>query len=152
MSDLTQSGPTLIFDLINTANPGLPNGPLSASNVTLGTPAANTTNGSGDNSQVEVTGIEGQGYSGTDVFTYNRIDIGAMFTTWGISATLSGGSGFTNASDMLTALNAAYSLDLQASDIVDGPIGASSFPDSYTLTIADGSLVYTGTLAVTLNT
>lgn len=147
-SDLSQSGSTLVFDLINSANPTLPNGPLSPSNTTLGTP---TVTGSTPNTSLGITAVNGEGYTGTDEVLYNRIDIGAMFTSWGVTATVSSGASYTNAVDLLPTLNSQYGLDLQASDIVDGAIGASSFPSTYTLAIATGSLTYIGELAVTLD-
>jgi len=150
MSDLTLSGPTLIYDLINAANVGLPNGPLSPTNTTLGVPAANITDASGNNTQVAITAISNQGYTGSKVVTYNRIDIGAMFTGWGMAATVANGATYVNASDFLPSLNAAYHLDLQATDIIDGPINAVSYPDAYTLNIAASSLTYIGTLAVSI--
>lgn len=147
-SDLTQSGPTLVFDLINSANPDLPNGPLSPSNTSLGTPTAT---GLTPNTSITISAINGEGYTGAEDVSYNRIDIGAMFSSWGVTATLDNAASFTNASDLLPALNSQYHLDLQASDIDDAAIGAGSYPFNYTLMISAGSLTYIGELVVTLN-
>ena len=138
MSDLTQSGPTLLLGLINAANPNLPNGPLTAGNVTLGAPSSNV---GANNTQVTVTGVTGQGYSGTETFTYNRLDIGAMFTGWGKTATLTGGAAFHQTTDLLAPLNAAYDLDLQPSDVVNETL-TGTVPYSYTLKMAADSLTY----------
>jgi hypothetical protein len=147
-SDLTQTGTTLVYDLINSANPGLQNGPLSTSNTTLGAPTAT---GATPNTALEITAVAGKGYTGNDTVNYNRIDIGAMFTAWAVTATVSNGASYTNASDLLPTLNSQYGLNLQVSDIVEGAIGASSYPFTYTLVMAADSLTYIGSLAVTLD-
>lgn len=146
-SDLTQTGPTLVYGLINTANPSLQNGPLTTANTTLGNPAST---GSTPNTSLEITAVEGEGYTGNDTVTYNRIDIGAMFETWGIAPSIPNGPSFTNASDLLSYLNETYSLNLQVSDINDGQIGADSYPATYTIVIANNSLTYINQLTVTL--
>jgi hypothetical protein len=147
-ANVGELGAQMVFDAINAANPSLQNGPVSASNVTLGTPTAT---GATPNTSVEMTGIAGQGYSGSDTITYDRIDIGAMFTTWGDNpATVPNGATYTNASDMLPTINATYGTDLQAADIVDGAIGASSYPFAYSLVMAAGCLAYTGELAINI--
>lgn len=147
-SDLTQTAEALIYALVNAANAGLAGNPASASNITLGTPTV--ISAGGDNTSLTLTAIPGHGYTGVDTVTYNRLDIAAVFTALGVTPTLNGGSGYLNASDLLAPLKTAYGLNLQASDIVDGAIGAGAYPFSYNLVMAAGSLAYTGSVAVTL--
>jgi hypothetical protein len=149
MSDLTQDGLTLILDLINSSNNlTLTQGPLTSSNVGLGDPSASP-DGSSHNTQVTLTATPHGPYYGSVTVIYDRLDIGSMFSGWGVSASI-GGNSYVNASDMLATINSAYNLDLQASDIVDGPLNIDSYPASAVLEIASNSLVYTGSLNVAL--
>lgn len=147
MSDLTQTGQTLLLGMINAANPSLPNGPLSTSNVTFGLPATGV---NGKNTTISVSGIDGAGYTGAQSVDYDRLDIGVMFTNWAVTADVPNGPSYTNASDLLPYLNTTYNLNVQVSDIVDGAIGISSYPATYTLQMNVNSLTYTGSLDVQL--
>lgn len=147
-ANVTELAAQMVYDAINAANPSLQNGPVSASNVTLGTPTAT---GSTPNTSLDITAIAGQGYTGSDTVMYDRIDIGAMFSTWSDSPVpIANGATYTNASDLLPYINATYHTDLQAADIVDGAIGAGSYPFAYNIVIAADCLAYIGELPVNL--
>jgi hypothetical protein len=150
MSDLTKDGVTLILGEINTKL-AAGNIPLSTSNVTLGVPSRSAA-GTTDNSQIDVVAIAGQGYTGDQEITYNRLDIETVLTNLGAATPAIANAGtLVNASDLLAAINSTYALALVPADIVDGPINATAYPFAYTLNIADGSLVYTGSLPVSID-
>ncbi len=150
MSDLTQSGPTLVLGEINSKlTAAAAAHPLTLANVTLGVPSASP-GGSTDNTQITATAVAGQGFSGSVTVTYNRLDIGVMFAGWPKTAAVTGGAANVNARDLLPQLNTTYKLDLQVADIVDGPLGLSTYPSNYNLVMAAGSLVYTGSLLVSV--
>lgn len=147
-ASLNDTSSDLVYALINAANLNLPNGPLTATNSTLGTPAAS---GTTPNTTVTLTAVAGEGYTGEVTISYGRIDIGAMFTTWGDSPVLvPSGANYTTVAELIAYLNSTYTLDLQDSDVVTGSIPAGPYPYSYTLTMNSASLAYIGTLPITL--
>lgn len=151
-SDLTQSGPTLVYQMVNTANATLPNGPLSASNSTLGTPNAT---GSTPNTSIQISATAGQGYTGNVTVNYARLDIDTdVFSVLAPSGAtvINAGGTMAHVSDVVTALNAAYNLNLQQSDVSNWSSALSLADDagSATIQIAAGSLVYLGSLVVTI--
>lgn len=149
-SDLTQTGETLILQMANDANPNLSAGPLSATNVTLGT--VSTLTGT-PNSAIALTAVANQGYSGSVTVTYNRLDIqtSVMAVLAPTGATLAKGS-FTVVADLLPALNTAYNLGLVADDLANGAtvLNLTNGAGSATLVMAPTSLKYLGTLTVTI--
>jgi hypothetical protein len=149
MSDLTQSGLTLILQLVNDLNSDtLTKGPLTSGNVTLGNPSGSP-DGSSKNTQITLDSVDGGPYYGTQTVIYDRLDIGGMFTGWGINPSI-GGNSYINASDTLASINSAYNLNLQPGDIIDGPLNIGSYPATASLEISPNSLVYTGTLSLSL--
>jgi hypothetical protein len=151
-SDLTQTGPTLLYGLINAANPSLPNGALSATNTTLGAPAST---GSTPNTSVAVAAVTNQGYTGSVTVNYNRLDIqNDVFSVLAPSGATVVNTGGTMAaiSDVVAAINSAYNLNIQQSDVSNWSTALSLTDDagSCTIDIATGSLTYTGTLSVTI--
>lgn len=154
-SDLTQPGQALVFSLVNLANPNLQNGALSPTNVTLSAPTALTGDASGKNTSVVLSGIAGQGYFGDEVLYYNRLaidtDVFAILAPDGASVLDDSTTPFATVADALPALNAAYGLDLQPADISNGATAITGvYPKTTSITMADGSLAYTGTLNLTI--
>lgn len=68
--DATKNAVDNVLALINAANTGQT---LTSAQVTLGTPAAQTADGQGRNTSIELTGVSAQGYSGTQTYTYTRL-------------------------------------------------------------------------------
>jgi hypothetical protein len=151
-SDLTQTGQTLVYGLINAANPSLPNGALSATNTTLGVPAGT---GTTPNTSVTVTAIANQGYTGSVTVKYTRLDIqNDVFSVLapGGATVVNTNAAMQTVSDVVTAINAAYSINLQPSDVSNGSTALVLTNDAGTcqIDIAPGSLTYTGTLSVSI--
>jgi hypothetical protein len=151
-SDLTQTGQTLVYGLINAANPNLQNGALSAVNTTLGAPAGT---GSTPNTSVQVSAVANQGYTGNVTVNYNRLDIQnqvfSVLAPSGATVVNAGGS-MATVNDVVTAINSTYNLNLQAGDVSNASTELSLSEDagSCTIEIAAGSLTYTGSLNVTI--
>lgn len=150
-SDLTQTGKTLIFALINTANPSLVNGAIDDSNVTLSAPAVLTSDASGKNTKLTLTAKADQGYTGTADVTYNRLDLQAV-----ADIKVPGGLSLVDASyatgaDLIAAINTALGTALVAGDFTNASTAISgSYPRTATLTAVTTSLVFVGSLAVTI--
>lgn len=155
-SDLTKTGPALIFAMINTANSAtLTRGVASATNMTFGVPAVLAGgDASGKNTSLAVTAVAGQGYTSPPsvTITYNRLnidtDVLAKLAPSGVSFV---DAAYAKVSDLLAIVNSTYSLNLQAGDISNGNDALSgAYPRTATLTIAAGSLVYIGSAAITI--
>lgn len=153
-SDLTQHGEALIYAMINTANPSPTNGAASGTNTTIGAPTALTSDPSGKNTSVVLTAISGQGYTGTETFYYDRLDIQTqvMAVKAPSGATLVNKLTYNTIADILVDLNAAYGLDILAADLSNSTASAvvNTYPGSLTLDIAATCLTYTGTLTVAI--
>lgn len=151
-SDLTQTGETLLYALINVANAPLQNGDLTNTNTSLAAPAVT---GSSPNTSVLVTATANQGYSGSVTVSYNRLaidtDVFSAIAPGGATVVNTGGTMATVA-DVVAAINTAYSLNLQAADVSNGATALSLTNDagSCTIQIAAGSYTYTGSVMVTI--
>lgn len=145
-SDLTKTGIELVFDLINTDNSAtLTNGAASATNMTLAAPTALTGDASGKNSSISISAVAGKGYTGAPVVVkYNRLDIAAdvMAKLAPGGATIVDNS-YATVADLVVALNAKYSINLQPVDISNGSTAISgAYPRSVEIDIAAGSYGY----------
>lgn len=134
--------------LLNNDNPGKA---FSATNVTLGTPtvAAGT---AGRNTEIVITAVENQGYSGTETVSYTRQELAAgaaIATAKDIPVSVAPAD--TDA-EILTKVATALGLlesELTISNVVD-PENEST-PGSADITADVDSLLYTGTYSVTLS-
>lgn len=154
-SDLTQTGPALIFEMVNRLNPNPPKGTFSASNVTLGVPTTLTNDISGKNATLLLTAVPGQGYLSTLPINYNRLDIRQVLIAKHVPDVRLTNNSFQKSVDLLPLINSTYNLNLQASDVVNETLPADD-PSSptgdiaYTLKIDPASLAYFGQLPLTL--
>lgn len=151
-SDLTQTGQTLVYGLINAANPNLQNGALTTVNTSFGAPAGT---GSTPNTSLQVTAVDNQGYSGQVTVNYNRLDIqNQVFSVLAPSgaSVVNTNSAMATVGDVLAAINSTYNLNLQEGDVSNGATALSLTNDagSCTIEIDPGSLAYTGSLNVTI--
>lgn len=151
-SDLTQTGKNLVFGLINNANPGLVNGALDTTNVTLGNPSALNGDASGKNTKVTVTAIAGQGYTGTADVKYNRLNLQTDVADLILGGAFSlVDADYATVADLLTAINAALGLTLQAADLSNAATAISgTYPKTATVTVATTHLALFGSLTVTI--
>jgi hypothetical protein len=68
--DNTKDAVDNVLALINGANAGQT---LTSAQVTLGTPAVKTDTSDGRNTTIEATAVSGQGYSGSQTYSYTRL-------------------------------------------------------------------------------
>lgn len=136
--DLTLPWQTILMNLINEINVATLPQPLTTDVCVFGDPQS--FGGSGANTVIPFGTNAPQIFgTGTRMFYYTRIDV---------SKVVAAGQPATSATTMgaaLAAINSEYALNLQASDIIDGPItnGAG------TLNISPASRLYTGSKALT---
>ena len=142
----------LVYDLINIANPGLPE-PMTALNAKLGLPVAIANAPlNGLNTKVVATGRYGTKYRGKKELSYTRIDLGALFNNVSplVLKYTSNGRGGALASQM-AVFNQKYGLNLTEDDYVAVNFPASTVdPEDgrltsvVTVTIKSTSLAYIG--------
>lgn len=143
----TKTSQEILLDLINQSQ--TPESTLVSGDLSFGSASDNTGEGLGD-TMLEVTATaQAAPVTGSVVVTYNRVDIASVVGTKSVVFDV---TTETNYSDLLTAINARYGINLATADIVDGPIPtATAEGTSATLTIAAGALVFKGTLEITLD-
>jgi hypothetical protein len=151
--DYTKTAKALLMELFNTANPGM-NMPEAA--ATLGAPGVNAGSDSATrNTALTLTAVGGSGYTGSLGLTYNRLHIDTGVVSTG-SATFAKTSGLVTISDVVALLNTRFSINLvKDEDYTDGslPTFTGDVPDeshTFTLTILADSLVYRGSVVITL--
>lgn len=110
----------LVFDLINKANPTLPT-PLSDAVARLDLPKVIAGAGPADlNTNVKVSAKYGQGYVGTRVLNYRRINLGDFFkNTVAIVNKYKSNGQPVKFSDYLADFNIRYGFSLTADDFTD---------------------------------
>lgn len=145
-SDYTKSSVQIVLDLINNDNGSA----LTAGTVNLSNPGAG---GSGKNSSVVVTPQVGSGYIDDQTVFYNRVDIA---TVPGARSKVFQVGDATHVSDLIAEINTAYNINLGAADYVDAllPTFDGVTPHdtkTFDVVAAANSLVWTGTLTLTLN-
>ncbi len=138
----------ILVDLINADNGSA----LTTGVVTFGNPSVITGLG-GRNTAVVVSAAGGSGYSGNVTVNYKRIDIA---TVPGSRSLQFQAGDAVNVSDLIDEINAAYGILLQAEDYVDAALptfdGVTPHEVQYfDLVAAANSLIWTGTLTLTLN-
>lgn len=153
--DFTKLGKALLVELFNLANPGL-NVPAAA--VTFNNPSANAgADAATRDTAITMTAVPGSGYKGAANLTYQRLHLKTDIADKGDpSDIVFDATGMVNQADIVAQLNARFSINLVAGqDYVDAAIPA--FPgvepnETQDVVIAamSGSLVYKGTLTVTL--
>jgi hypothetical protein len=152
-TDLTQSASTLIYAMINEANPAIPNGGLSSANAVLGSPTAT---GATPNTSLPVGGAANQGYTGYVSVTYHRLDIQTEVSNplipSGLQLADDSTSPYSTVQDLLPTLNAALAINLQVSDLANGnaAIAGTTYPKAVSVVIANTCLTLVGTLAVSI--
>lgn len=108
----------------------------SASNSTLGTPAADNSQPN-CNTKISLTAKTASGYSGSLNLFYNRRPLGDVITG---SVSLGTISSATTILALLPTINSKYGINLTSQDLVDGPVPAGS--STITLTAASGSWLF----------
>ena len=133
---LNVTGDLALYQLINNnVKPGI-GVTWSASNSTLGTPAADSTYGT-TNTRISITAGSNSGYGGSVNLFYTRRPITDAITG---SVSLGTIASDTTVVAMLPTINSKYGLNLTAQDVVDGVVKAGA--TFVTITIASGSWVF----------
>lgn len=144
VSNFTQTGAKILLDLINHDNStALPDSALIFDAPVV----VAEDNASGLITTVVATAASMSGYTGTQTFTYNRVDLGFMLVN---EPDLLIETEVTSVHELLSALNAAFGINLEASDVVDSVIPATQ-PDvntPVTITATDGSLVWAKSVTI----
>lgn len=150
-SDYTKAPAQIVIDLINNDN----STSLTSSLIQLGLPTAATGGSPVRNTELEISAKAGSGYKGSVVVQYNRLQIQDFVkpATFPSGLQLPVGDA-VNYSDLIPEINTALGINLTAADYVDGAIGAwAGTPNetkSITITMNSDSLVYLGSLTLTL--
>lgn len=142
--DFTKVSNEIIVDLINQSQ--TPETELTSSMLSFGTPGANV---EGGNTALEVTAtVAALPIVGTVTVTYNRVDIA---TVAGENSTEFEVDIEENVSDLLSAINTRFGINLDISDITDEAlptVGVEAI--AVNVAVASECLVYTGTLAISI--
>lgn len=146
VSDFTKEDKQIIIDLVNAKVPGLA---LTPELVTFGLPTVQAVNGR--NTKLTITAVPGSGYKNFKDLEYNRVDLAVI--PGARSKEFPAGDAEL-ISELIPEINAAYGLNLSANDFVDGPlpvfVGEPNEKKDFVLTANADSLVYRGTLTLTL--
>ena len=142
----------LVLDLINAVNvePGTSQ-PLALlpGEVVFGKPAV-VTGEVERNTQLLCTAANNSKYVGSVTLLYNRLDIAILFKNIKVNLDVQGA---TTTTDLLDRFNTRYGLSVADTDIVPSPVSPLT-PEqpsvSATITFADSSLVYFGSLVLTV--
>jgi hypothetical protein len=133
----------VIIDLANSENGAAV--PYNA--VQLGAPAVHPVGEEG-NTALTVAAVEGAGYQGSVGLTYSRVSIGDLFLSAGIETIQIEGNAETT-HGLIPAIAQAYGIILTAADVIDEAIEYDVDGNAIvTLDMADGSLLYTGSVTV----
>lgn len=142
--DLTKTELEVLVDRINQVN--LTN--IDYRTITVGAPTVVN----GELTSIVVTGKPNSGITGSATLQYNRKNIATVI---GVRNKTFTQDTAINIRDLTDKINLEYGIKLDPEDIVDGllPVFSAGTPGemlTFTLTIAPGSLLYTGSVVLTL--
>lgn len=135
--DFTQPAASVLLAQINHDN----GTSITPDQVRFEEVAALVGDSTGLNSIIYVAATQGAQFEGMDYFKYNRIDISTV--PGARSVVFTRGSAVL-LSDLLTQINAAWSLNLTKNDIEDGvlPASLSGSPVAFYMEMAPGSMLW----------
>jgi hypothetical protein len=117
VSDFTKLPQQIVIDLINNDNSTA----LTPDLLTFGLPTAATGDNPTRNTELSLTAKAGSGYKGSVTVKYNRVDLS---TVPGARSVVFPKGDATKIADLIPEINAAYQLNLQPEDFVDGDLPA----------------------------
>lgn len=146
ISDFTKDPHEIIVDLINNDNGTT----LAANILSFSSPTA-TVSGSTRNTSVTISGTPTSGYVNNVDMQYDRINLAVISNYFSSTVNVTSP---THVSDLIPAINAQFKVNLTTDDYVNDVLGN---PDSngqiqVTIQAASQSLVYYGSLALTVQT
>jgi len=150
-SDYTKSPEQILIDLINNDNAGA--FPMTTALIEFAPATENTDAEATRDSIVVATAKAGSGYKGSQTFHYNRVDLANVPGTRPV-AFQKGDA--TLVSELVEEINLAFGINLTAADYIDVelPVFAGDEPHEtgqVVLTAKEGSLVWIGSLTLTIN-
>jgi len=135
---LAKSGEELILNLINSEN----NTEITAEQLVLGTPAANS---EGGNTALNVAAAEDAPWNKFVDVSYDRLDVATVFHNERAEISLPKGA---TTSDLVCHLNYTYGTAFKVDEFDIKPIEDGELPELYEMTAKADNLAYTGTLQV----
>lgn len=145
--DVTLSGEQNLVNLISASNG---NKPLTVLDVVFGLPTA-FDNGLGGNTTVEATAdAESASYVGVQSFNYNRLDLATEATYADVAAELLAVSEAAVQADVLASAVETLGLIASQVEVTSFTAPAGDVDGSLVIGAVDGSLLYTGSIAVAL--
>lgn len=135
---------TLVFNLIKEANPDID---FSEDQVRLANMVTNPGTDTTRNTQGVLMAIPGMGREGNVTLTWNRPDIGEIFSNISVYV---GPANKLKKSDLLAEINSNFSFQLAAEDIYDEILNLSVLPTTVSLRIRPTCASFVGELPVTL--
>lgn len=154
MGKYNKPSDVLVLDLINLTNVDPDTGKsisLKTSDVVLGKPAAvAAADGIDWNCAVLCSATRASPYVGSVTLNYNRLNLTKLFKNIAVNLDVTSAK---TTSDLLARLNARYGLAIDKAEVVEANVDALTEAKptvTHTITIADSSLVYFGSLVVTV--
>ena len=135
---LAKSGEELILNLINSEN----NTEITAEQLVLGTPAANS---EGGNTALNVAAAEDAPWNKFVDVSYDRLDMATIFHNERAEISLPKGA---TPSDLVCHLNYTYGTAFKVDEFDIKPLEDGELPELYEMTAKAENLAYTGTLQV----
>lgn len=159
MLNFAKPSSELVFDLINLANPDLPEH-VNAVNcivekITQVTPSAATNQ---RNTTARIRGVQGSGFRDQITVYYDRVDVRRLFP-WGqyVSAVTRDAAAFTNFTaanvhSALSTINETYGINLSPVDVANSGMSAPSvanYVSTVGITAQPASPAYVGSVSIT---
>jgi hypothetical protein len=145
-TDFTKSAQQILIDLINATNATA----ITSADVTFSNMAP--TGGGNRNTGIRVTAVANSGYLNHVDVTYDRVDLAQIPGSRPVVFNL---GSVTSAFGLLPAINAAYGINLTTDDVEDDPMptfhGDPLETEPFTLRAKSGSLIYRGSLSLTID-
>lgn len=145
--DFTKAPEQILLDQINNDNSSA----LTLQQVSFGLPTTTTGTSPARDTQVTVSAVANEGYSGSVVVEYNRVNIS---TVPGARSTVFPKGSAVNISDLIPQINAAYQINLTTADYTDGPLptftGAPNEEHTFQLVISSDSLPFENSVTLTV--
>jgi hypothetical protein len=149
--DFTKLPKDILVARINNDNV-VNNAALTSAMLTFGLPTAATGGTATRNTDLSLTAVAGSGYTGSVTVHYNRVDLS---TVPGSRSTVFPLGSASKISDLIPTINAAYVINMQPEDYVDGPLptftGQPNETHDFSLTANADSFVWINTLTLTVH-
>jgi hypothetical protein len=145
--DFTKAPEQILLDQINNDNSSA----LTLTQVSFGLPTTVGGASPARDTQVTVSAVAGEGYSGSVVVEYNRVNIS---TVPGARSTIFPKGSAVNISDLIPQINAAYQINLTTADYTDGPLptftGTPNEEHTFQLVMNSDSLPFENSVTLTV--